>query len=73
VHFQIKGREWRTILWLINSRIDIGLGGGASEGEIEGGEDSKGRELGVEEKERIWEGWRRRGHPWEIIDRKVSA
>jgi hypothetical protein len=38
-----------SIPWLIDSRRDIGPG--ASEVEIEGGVDSKGRELGVEEEE----------------------
>jgi hypothetical protein len=46
VHFQIKGRE-RSIPWLIDSRRDIEPG--ASEGEIEGGADFEGREIGVEE------------------------
>jgi hypothetical protein len=51
VHFQIKGTERRNIPWLINSWRDIGWGrgGGASEGEIKGGADYEGRELGVEE------------------------
>jgi hypothetical protein len=43
-----------------------------SEGEIKGGVDSKGRELGVEE-ERIWEGESRRGHSWGVIDRRVPT
>jgi hypothetical protein len=52
VHFQIKGRERRSIPWLIDSQRDIGRGGGgASEGEIKGGAYSEGRELGVEEEE----------------------
>jgi hypothetical protein len=51
VHFQIKGRERRSVPWLIDSWRDIGSG--ASEGETEGGADFKGREVGVEEEERI--------------------
>jgi hypothetical protein len=47
MYFQIKGREQRSKTWLIDSRRDIGQG--ASEAEIKGGADFKGRELGDEE------------------------
>jgi hypothetical protein len=50
VHFQINGTERRSIHWLIDSWRDIGRRG---EGEIKGGANFKGRELGVEEEERI--------------------
>jgi hypothetical protein len=51
VHFQINGREQRSIPWLIDSRRDIGSG--ALEGEIEEGADFEGREIGVVEEERM--------------------
>jgi hypothetical protein len=51
VYFQIKCRERMSIHWLIDSQRDIGPG--VSEGEIEGGVDSEGRELDVEEEERM--------------------
>jgi hypothetical protein len=51
VYFQIKCRERMSIPWLIDSQRDIGPG--VSGGEIEGGVDSKGRELDVEEEERM--------------------
>jgi hypothetical protein len=57
VHFQIKVREWRSIHWWINSRIDTRPG---VENEIDGGANFSGREFYVEE-ERIWEGGRRTG------------
>jgi hypothetical protein len=51
VHFQIKGREWRSIPWLIDSYKVIGPG--ASEGEIKEGTNFEGRELDVKEEERM--------------------
>jgi hypothetical protein len=48
VHFQINGTERRSIHWLIDSWRDIGRRGRGSEGA-----NFEGRELDVEEEERM--------------------
>jgi hypothetical protein len=61
VHFQIKGRE-RSIPWLIDSQRDIGPGRqNVRSREVR---TLKVESFGVKEEEIIWDGGRRRRHPW---------